>query len=122
MAFMQAGRGRRGVRTKEMISIASERIDKLFSLAEQSVKAGEFVHANRYASLAWKIATRYNVRLPKKHSINFCRGCRSYLVSGRNCHVRLNRGIRHIQCGTCGRERRIPYVTKRKLATLVTQA
>lgn len=110
-------RSRRGIRTKEMLNIARERIDILFSLAEKVSAGGNAARASRYASLAAKIGTRYNVRLPSEHKMRFCRGCGSYLAPGKNSRVRLNDGKRLVRCMGCGRDYRYPYRQKKRQAS-----
>ena len=106
---MGRSRGRKGVRTKEMISIAHERIERLFGLAREEAGRKNYPRANRYAELAGKISTRYNVRIPGRYKLEFCRKCHAYLVPGLNSRVRLNNGKRLVHCNSCGWEYRIPY-------------
>ena len=93
--------------------IAHERIEILFRLAEREGLKGNFVRANRYASLAAKIGMRYNVRLPRDLKRRYCRKCHAFLVPGKNCRVRISRGKVTTTCGVCGDVRRIPYVRER---------
>ncbi len=93
--------------------IARERIDILFKLAKENFFKNK-TRANRYARLAWKIALRYNVRLPEKWKLSFCRGCKSFLMPGYNMRVRLNKGRVIITCLECGRVRRIPMTREKR--------
>jgi ribonuclease P protein subunit RPR2 len=106
---MPGSRGRRGIRTKDMLQIALQRIEKLFRMAEDETGKKNYERANRYAGLAAKIGTRYNVRIPKKYKLHFCRKCHAFLVPGKNSRVRLSRGNRMIHCNGCGWEYRVPY-------------
>jgi ribonuclease P protein subunit RPR2 len=92
-----------------MLVIARERIERLFLLAEAEANNRNYARADRYASLAVKIGMRYNVRIPTKYKMRFCRGCGTYLIPGVNCTTRLNRGVRLVRCGKCGRLYRMPY-------------
>lgn len=93
--------------------IARERIDILFTLAREEFRRNrERSHA--YARLAWRIALRYNVGLPKKWKLHFCRGCKHFLMPGDNARVRLNKGRVVITCLECGRIRRIPMTREKK--------
>ncbi len=95
-------RGRRGRRTKEMVQIAKERIDILFNLAEREALKGNLQRANRYVHLARKIGMRYNVRVPKKYRMHYCRKCDSFLLPGVNAEYRLNNGKITVTCLNCG--------------------
>jgi len=94
--------------------IAHERIEILFRLAEREGLKGNFVRANRYASLAAKIGMRYNVRLPREFNRRYCRKCHAFLVPGKNSRVRVSRGLVTSTCGVCGDIRRFPYRREQK--------
>ncbi len=107
-------RGRKGRRTKEMVNIARERIEILFSLAEEEALNGRMGRANRYVHLARKIGMRYNVRVPRKYRMYYCRKCDSFLLPGGSAEFRLNNGKITVTCKNCGNIYRHPY-TKEKI-------
>ncbi|MEW5759610.1 MAG: hypothetical protein AB1779_02455 [Candidatus Thermoplasmatota archaeon] len=98
---------RKGIRTKLMISIGRERINKLFKLAESSALNRNFALAKRYVELARKIGTRYNIRLGKEQKGKFCKKCGSFLLQGYNAKTRIARGRITITCLNCMNIRRM---------------
>lgn len=92
-------------------SIAMERVESLLDFASSIYKKRPDL-ANRYAELAWKIKTRYNLVLPRSLKMRLCRKCQTFWVPGETCRVRLrsSRPSRIvITCLNCGHKRRIPY-------------
>ncbi len=114
MARRQGGRGRKGRRTKEMVRIAGERIEILFDLAEKEALNGRQDRANRYVHLARKIGMRYNVRVPERYRMRYCRKCDSFLMPGVNAEFRLNDGRITVRCLSCGHIYRHPYAEEKK--------
>ncbi len=106
--------GRRGRRTKEMVEIAKKRIDVLFSLAQKMAEEGNIGFSDRYVDLAFKIGTRYNVRIPGRYRSLYCRSCHSYLLSGTSSRARLNTGKLTVTCLRCGHCYRHPYLKEKK--------
>jgi len=107
----RTGRGGQDERRK----IATERIERLLQLAEEAFdRRPELSH--RYAELAWKLKTRYNVRLPPELKRKFCRKCRAFWVPGVTCRVRVRPKRKHVvtTCLRCGYQRRIPYGPKKR--------
>ncbi|OIO65605.1 hypothetical protein COY28_01385 [Candidatus Woesearchaeota archaeon CG_4_10_14_0_2_um_filter_57_5] len=94
---------RRKERTQD---IASERIVTLLSVAEAEK---DMQLRDRYVSLALQVKQKYKVRVPTALRERYCKQCRTYLVPGVNCRVRLKQGKRTIACLTCRRFRRVPY-------------
>jgi ribonuclease P protein subunit RPR2 len=93
--------------------LAAERIQRLFELAdEMSGKNREL--ADRYVQLAWRIKTRYNVKLPSHLKRKFCRKCLSFWKPGASCRVRVQSGRVIVTCLRCGHVTRLPYRPKRK--------
>ncbi len=90
-----------------MIRIAQERIADLFGLAAAESRRPGSVFPQRYVSLARRIGTRYNVRVPSGYHDLYCRGCSAYWVEGRTLRTRLRRGRRVQTCLVCGRVRRV---------------
>jgi len=90
--------------------IARERIRILFGCAGK-----EFAlrpdRSHRYVGLARKIATRYNIGIPKELKRRTCKNCYRYLVPGKNCVVRSNSGTQamEVRCLECGKVGRYPY-------------
>ena len=91
-------------------TIAKERIERLFKQASD-VFAKNPARAHRYVQLAWKIAMRYNVRVPKELKMRYCRECHSFLVPGKNSIVRIASGSKSltVKCLECGHIARFPY-------------
>ena len=93
--------------------IAAERMERLFELAE-GVFGGRPELADRYVQLAWRLKTRYNVKLPARLKRKFCRKCLSFWKPGVSCRVRVQSGRVTITCLKCGRIVRLPYKPKKK--------
>jgi len=94
-------------------TIAVERIERLFELAERVFEKHPEL-ADRYVKLAWKIATRYNIRLPATLKRKFCRKCLSFLRPGVSCRVRVKPSYVIVTCLRCGRQVRLLYKPKKK--------
>jgi len=92
----------------ELRNLAEKRIERLLKLAGEVFRQYP-ERADRYVELAWKIKTRYNVRLPSHLKRKFCRKCLSFWVPGFSCRVRLHSGRVNITCLRCGRVVRLPY-------------
>jgi len=92
----------RGGKQDLLLKIVRERIDRLVELAEENIKKYP-ERSKRYISLARKLSTRYNVRLPKRIKNRFCKKCNSLFVPGYNVRVKLNSKRRsveyHCECG-----------------------
>lgn len=106
-------RGRRGRRTKEMVTIAGERIDILFGLAEEEALSHNLPRATRYMDLARRIGMRYNVRIPGKFKRKYCKHCRSFLLPGENSRVRVKNGRIIVYCENCNQYTRMPIAKTR---------
>ncbi len=100
------GRSRRGVRTGQMVRIASERIHILYSLARKEAGKGDHQLMRRHVQLARRIGTRYNVRLPRDLSRATCKDCNAYLLPGATSFVRVGGGLIRTTCELCGAVRR----------------
>lgn len=90
--------------------IALERIGRLFELAEKASREHP-ERADRYVELAWRIATRHNVRIPGPFRMRFCRRCKSYFGPDRfRVRLRSRPTTRLVvTCLKCGRIRTYPY-------------
>ncbi|KXA95733.1 hypothetical protein AKJ65_00960 [candidate division MSBL1 archaeon SCGC-AAA259E19] len=95
----------------DLKKIALERVERLLDFASSVFKRRPDL-AHRYAELAWKIKTRYNLRLPRRFKRKFCRKCQSFWAPGETCRVRLRPSSPPhlaITCLKCGYVQRIPY-------------
>lgn len=92
--------------------IALERIKTLFQEAEK-VFSRDKTLANRYVSLARKIAMKVKLRFPQELKRRFCKHCYAYLMPGVNSRVRVRLGKVVISCLECKKFMRIP-IRKRK--------
>ena len=101
-------RKRRKGQKDEIKILAYERIERLFGLAEGVFRERPEL-ADRYVRAAWKLKTRYNLRLPKNLKLTFCRKCLSFWMPGESCRVRVKSGGVIITCLRCGRVKRLPY-------------
>lgn len=89
--------------------IALERIQRLFELAEQKLKADDEDSerlAKRYVGLAKLISTHYRVKVPNKLKNKACKKCKLVLLPGITCSVRLSSGFLICKC-RCGNESRV---------------
>jgi len=87
--------------------IARERIKKLFSEADEVFSKDKKL-ANRYVSLARKIAMKFNLRMPKVYKRRFCKHCYSYLKPGKNLRVRTKNKKVVYYCLECKKFMRFP--------------
>ena len=87
-------------------NIAKERIEELFKEAD---KATTQALSNRYVSLARKMSLKHKVSFSKKRKEQYCKKCESYLKSGKNSRIRLNKGKKVVKCLFCGNIRRFIY-------------
>lgn len=94
-------------------TIAVERIERLFELAERVFEKHPEL-ADRYVKLAWRIAMRYNIRLPATLKRKFCRKCLSFWKPGASCRVRIKPSYVITTCLRCGRQMRLIYKPKKK--------
>jgi ribonuclease P protein subunit RPR2 len=94
-------------------TIAAERIERLFELAERA-SSTRLELSDRYVKLAWRLATRYNIRLPHRLKGKFCRKCVVFLKPGISCRIRTRPRPPRIviTCLRCGHQTRIPYGEK----------
>ncbi|KXB02394.1 hypothetical protein AKJ44_00555 [candidate division MSBL1 archaeon SCGC-AAA261F17] len=91
--------------------IALERVERLIDFASSIFdRRPELSH--RHAELAWKLKTRYNLRLPNHLNRKICRKCHAFWAPGATCRVRLQSSHPPhvvITCLKCGYKKRIPY-------------
>jgi ribonuclease P protein subunit RPR2 len=93
---------------KQQKKIASNRIKKLFTMAEQCALNNKLVLADRYVEIARKISMRYLVPIPKEYKRCFCKHCYCYLLPDVNSRIRVHRGKLIIHCFNCKKYMRIP--------------
>ncbi len=91
--------------------IARERISILFCEAEKVFSKNKPL-ANRYVTLARKIAMKIKVRIPPHLKRCFCKHCYKYLMPGVNSRVRTRGGKVIISCFECKKFMRIPVGKK----------
>jgi len=92
----------------EQITIAKERILRLFNLAGEIFKEDRKL-ADRYVQLALKISMKYKVAIPSKLKRQFCKNCNCYLVPSVNCRVRVSKGKLIYYCQACRHFMRFSY-------------
>lgn len=96
--------------------IAMARISQLFRMANEIFQRNPSL-AQRYVSIARKIAMATTVPLPTEHRRQVCKHCKSFIVPGANCRVRIKqRREPHITitCLHCGLPTRIPLRKRAK--------
>jgi ribonuclease P protein subunit RPR2 len=94
--------------------IAKERIETLFKLAKVTVHENPNL-ATQYIETARKIAMSARVRLPIEYRRQVCKHCKSFILPGINCRVRLQQKREPhmtITCLKCGGKTRIPITEK----------
>jgi ribonuclease P protein subunit RPR2 len=94
-------------RRKRNKSIALERIDILMKKAEE-ISPRNKDKANRYTTLAKKIAMRNTIPFPASWKHKVCKKCYSYLIQGENCKTRIHKGRVINTCLDCGNIVRFP--------------
>jgi len=92
--------------------IALERIKRLFEEAEEVFPKNKAL-ANRYISLARKIAMKMRMSIPLEFKRRFCKHCYSYLKPGVNARIRTRGGKVIISCLECKKFTRIPIGKKK---------
>lgn len=88
-------------------AIAFERVARLVELAEQALREGRPARAHRYAELAWRVKTTYQLRGSRIDG-RACRACHAFLHPGATARVRLTEGKLSVTCLACGHVRRRP--------------
>ena len=87
--------------------IARERIQTLFKEAEKAFKNNKGL-ANRYVTLARKLAMKARIRIPPQLKRKFCKHCYKFLMPGVNARIRTRDGKVIISCLECKKFTRIP--------------
>jgi ribonuclease P protein subunit RPR2 len=96
--------------------IAVTRVRTLLGLARQEALGPDADLADRYASLARRVAMRYQLPLRRADKTQVCRDCGAYRVPGRNTRVRIQSGRIITTCLACGAIRRRPIQARRPRA------
>ena len=96
----------------EQKKIAKERVKILFQQAEEVFSKNKSL-ANRYVTLARKVAMKVKLRMPVELKRKFCKHCYKFLMPGVNARVRTRDGKVIISCLECKKFTRIP-VRKKK--------
>ena len=94
--------------------IAMQRIQTLYHLAKVTFNENPS-SAQRYLDTARKIAMAAKIRLPKEYKRQVCKHCKSFILPGVNCRVRVKqRREPHvvITCLKCGKQTRLPMKKK----------
>jgi ribonuclease P protein subunit RPR2 len=96
--------------------IALERVHILFRLAKDVIHEDPEL-AQRYVRIACRIAMRTRLRLPNEYRHLMCRKCKSFILPGVNCRIRIQqRREPHmvITCLNCGKHSRFPVKGEKK--------
>lgn len=102
-------------KNKKRRKIAQERVEILFSLAQEEAMKGNKEWADRYVKLARRIAMRCNISISRKHKRKFCKYCYSYLFPDR-ARVRTNPKKKRVEikCLNCKEKIFFPYAQEVK--------
>lgn len=79
---------------------ARERIEKLFEEARKTFRKNSKL-ADRYVTLARKIAMKTRISIPREFKRKFCKHCYKYLQPGVNCRVRNHKSRIIYYCMEC---------------------
>ncbi|MGC8629903.1 MAG: ribonuclease P protein component 4 [Thermoplasmata archaeon] len=90
----------------EIKKISEQRINKLFNLAIEYTKKGNFGQAQKYVSSALKISSHYKVPVPEQYKHIYCKKCNSILIPSKTAQIRLKNKKIIIKCFNCGNYRR----------------
>jgi len=88
--------------------IAQERIRILIKKAEDVFTRNSSL-ANRYVTLARKIAMKANVRIPRELKRKYCKHCYKFLMPGVNCRIRVKDKKIVCYCFNCKKYMRWPF-------------
>jgi len=102
---------------REKKTIARERIEILFTLAERVFPYDKEL-ANRYVEIALAVQQKAKIRMSQKWKRRYCKKCHSFLVPGVNARVRLRqKRMPHVvvKCLECGHIMRYPYLREKKI-------
>ncbi|MCC6051343.1 MAG: hypothetical protein LM580_11585 [Thermofilum sp.] len=101
---------------RQLRDLARERVAILLELAEEVLREDEAL-ARRYVELAFRIAAKARLKLPRRLKRRYCRRCKTPLVPGLTARVRVKRGCGGrrlvVTCLRCGFIRRYPLKASR---------
>lgn len=95
------------IKKNKQKEIAKERIIILFKQADEVFPKNKSL-ADRYVTLARKLAMKAKIKLPSELKRKFCKHCYKYLRPGINAKIRTRRGKVVISCLECKKFVRIP--------------
>lgn len=86
------------------MSLASERIQILFGIAEEKASKGRTDLADRYVELSKKIGMKSQETIPNNLQKKYCSNCGSFLIPGKNVRIRINSEKKSVtySCQECG--------------------
>jgi ribonuclease P protein subunit RPR2 len=96
--------------------IAKQRIQTLFTLAKENINEDPQL-AQHYVNTARKIAMSARIRLPTEYRRQVCKHCKSFVLPGVNCRVRVQQKREPhlvITCLKCGGQTRILLQKKKR--------
>ncbi len=105
----------RGKKHPLLLSVAGERIHRLYELSFDSLRSGDLERARRYTLMARRISMRTTRRIPVYLKRSTCKECMSPLIPGLNARVRIHDGRRIVTCLDCGKVRRFPFKPSKTL-------
>ncbi|GEM_PF-613430 len=97
---------------EEIRKIATERIHRLFELAEEEF-ALHPERSRRYVELALRIAKRNNAKMPGELKKKYCKKCGAFLHRGKNAELKESGGILEVKCAECGFVRKLSAQRKK---------
>ena len=97
--------------------LALQRVRRLYTLAVNEVRLGNYDRARRYVEIALNLISKANVRKPMYLRRGICKNCYVPLVPGLTATVRLRGNRKYIivvrKCLLCGWVSRIPCPRKK---------
>lgn len=96
---------------KQQKEISKKRILTLFNQAEKTYKKNLSL-ANRYITIARKIAMKSRTKIPSTLKRKFCKHCYNYLTP-KNSRIRIRDQKIIIYCENCKKYTRIPIKQKK---------
>ena len=98
---------------EDQIKIAKQRVRILLDKADAVFNTNKSL-ANRYVTLARKIAMKFKTRIPSALKRRFCPHCYKFLRPGVNARVRLTKSKVVYYCGECKHFWRMPYLKEQR--------
>ncbi len=97
--------------------LALQRVRKLYTLAVNEVRLGNYDRARRYVEIALNLISKANVRKPTYLRRGICKNCYVPLIPGLTATVRLRGNRKYImvvrKCLLCGWVSRVPCPRKK---------